>query len=294
MSHTNSQFRDRMNVVSGTITPMESQCLSCANYLQDTNCIAYPMGVPIPIYVNQVSHKEPYKDDNGVLYQELPTIPIGLEQTGEVPDTIENTGLIIVQAAKSEKHKLAVRITKSDSELQVVYGEVYTPDVPDSQNEIMTKDVVRETAYRFMINKRLGQVDTNHDNEVNGSMIVESFIARDGDPDFIPHSWVVGVYIPDPELWERVKNQDLNGFSLEAIEYLEDCEIELEVPDTITGTTSEESGHTHTFYVRYDDEGNYLGGETNLVNGHQHIIKRGTVTEKSNSHEHRYSYIDEL
>jgi hypothetical protein len=32
---------------------------------------------------------------------------------------------------------------KADDELQVVYVEIYSPGVPDSQNDFMTKDEIR-------------------------------------------------------------------------------------------------------------------------------------------------------
>lgn len=187
-----------------------------------------------------------------------------------------------------------VAIKKADDELQVVYGEVYVPNIPDAQGEFMTAETVRATAYNFLAKKRTDQVDTNHDNEVNGSIVVESFIARKGDPDFIEGSWVVGIFIPSEEIWQAVKNQELNGFSFEALEYTEDRTIDLEVPEVIQGETDSENGHTHSYFVRFDDNGAYLGGETDYQQGHRHIIKKGTVTEYANEHCHRYSFMDNM
>lgn len=195
---------------------------------------------------------------------------------------------------KTEPHLLEVSIKKADADMQVVFGEVFIPNVPDSQNEFMTKEAVRETAYRFMYNNRNHQVDTDHDNELNGSIVVESFIAREGDPDFIADSWVVGVYVPDSDLWEKILNQELNGFSFEALEIIEDAQIELNIGQVLKGDTQNAEGHTHEFYVSYNDKGEYIGGYTSLVNGHSHNIYKGTVTEPTYGHSHRYSYQESL
>lgn len=183
-------------------------------------------------------------------------------------------------------------IRKLDDELQIVYGEVYAPNVPDVHGEYMTPVEVRKMAHNFMRSQRVDKIDTNHDNELNGSMIVESFIANEDDTTFLPESWVVGMHVPDPEMWVAIKSGDINGFSMEALVRLAEREIVIEVPDEITGTTSEAEDHTHTFIVRFDDEGNFLGGRTSEGGGHSHEILRGTVTETTDGHTHRYSFAE--
>lgn len=183
-------------------------------------------------------------------------------------------------------------IKKLDDELQIVYGEVYAPNVPDVHGEYMTPVEVRKMAHNFMRSQRVDRVDTNHDNELNGSMIVESFIAAADDEVYIPESWVVGMHVPDPEMWAKIKSGEINGFSMEALVRLAEYEIEIEIPEELTGTTSETERHTHTFVVRFDDEGNFLGGTTSDDAGHSHEILRGTVTETTNGHTHRYSFAE--
>ncbi len=183
-------------------------------------------------------------------------------------------------------------IRKTDDELQIVYGEVYAPNVPDVHGEFMTPVEVRKMAHRFMGKGILKSVDTNHDNEVNGSMVVESFVAREDDTIFLPEAWVVGVHVPDPEMWGQIKSGVINGFSIEALVHLKQKIIEVEIPDVIKGETATVDDHEHQFEVTFDDEGNYLGGRTNTVNGHSHAILRGTVTEPADGHTHRYSFAE--
>ena len=191
-----------------------------------------------------------------------------------------------------------VPIRKIDEELQIVYGEVYAPDVVDAHGDMMTAEEIRKAAHRFLASRRTTKVDVNHDNNIADAVVVESFIAREDDPVFIPGSWVVGVHIADPDLWDAVKSGDLNGFSMQALAKREPVgEIEIEIPESVSGETepaTEGDPHTHRFTVYFDEDGKFAGGETNTVKGHKHRISRGTVTEEVEGHSHRYSFLELL
>lgn len=190
---------------------------------------------------------------------------------------------------------LTIKKSEQQEELRIVWAEVYAPDRPDSGGDFMTKEEIRKMAHRFMKKMALGNVDVMHDNrQVEGVQIVESFVARDDDPVFIPGSWVVGVHIPDDNLWQRVKKGEINGFSLEAVALTENVEVEIDFPPVVSGNTDKAEDHVHKFYVTYDDQGNFLGGKTDEVSGHSHVIKAGTVTELENGHTHRFSSVDNL
>lgn len=183
-------------------------------------------------------------------------------------------------------------IRKTDDELQIVYGEVYAPNVPDAHGEFMTPVEVRKMAHEFMRKRILDRIDTNHDNEVNGSTVVESFIAREDDTIYLPESWVIGMHVPDAEMWAAIKSGEINGFSIEALVQMKQKVVEIEIPDVIEGRTAKTEDHDHRFEVRFDDEGNFIGGATSVENGHHHEIRRGTVTEAHDGHTHRYSFAE--
>lgn len=184
---------------------------------------------------------------------------------------------------------------KLDGELQIVWGEVYAPDIPDSQGDFMTAPEIQKMAYKFAKSGRLGQIDVNHDNHLYGCIIVESFVARDGDDMFIPGSWVIGVHIPDPVLWSYVKSGELNGFSMQGLAVPHKTTIDLEIPAAVVGETDEVSGHVHIFKVKFAPNGEFLGGETDLVSGHMHKISRGTITDDAeDGHHHRFSFVEDL
>lgn len=180
-------------------------------------------------------------------------------------------------------------------ERQLVYSEVYAPNRPDSDGEYMDAETILKMAHDFAKNMRLDQIDVEHDGQVReGVCVVESFIARKGDPDFIEGAWVVGVHVENPELWEMVKKGEINGFSVEALVAKQAEEVEIEMPPVVTGKTSKSEEHEHQFFVTYDENGHFLGGVTDEVNGHRHQIFKGTVTEESSHHTHRFSSVDLL
>ena len=190
-----------------------------------------------------------------------------------------------------------VAVLKKDAKQRLVFGEVYAPNRPDSDGEFMVAESITKMAYKFMRERKLNKVDSMHSNVlVDGASVVESFIARKGDPDFIEGAWVVGVHIPKDEDWEKVEKGEWNGFSIEAMVTKVPVDVTIELPPIISGKTmkSGEVEHIHSFHVAYDEHGRFLGGKTDTVEGHYHTIKRGTMTDEASSHTHRFSHIEDV
>ena len=186
-----------------------------------------------------------------------------------------------------------VSVKKLDQDEQIVFGEVYAPGFPDSQGDYMSAEEIRKMAYGFLRKGLTSNIDSDHSQVPNGSYVVESFIARDDDPTFIPGSWVLGVKVPDSAIWRRVKSGELNGFSLDGFGVRTDKPFVVDMPELLKGETTETEAHTHTFVVKFDRDGNFLGGMTNPApDGHVHRIVRGTVTEPSMGHVHRFSFVE--
>lgn len=178
-------------------------------------------------------------------------------------------------------------------EQQIAYGEVYAPNRPDAQREFMRADQIRKMAHEFVRSGRMANIDVMHNNKVvKGCSVVESFIAGDTDPDYIPGSWVVGIHVPDVGLWQSIKKGDINGFSMEALVVRHERNVNLSLPPVVQGLTSKSEDHVHQFYVTYNDDGDFLGGTTDEVNGHKHDIVAGTHTQVSKGHSHRFSSVD--
>jgi hypothetical protein len=196
-------------------------------------------------------------------------------------------------------HELVVKDENAEPEKRLIFSTVYAPNRPDADGEFMVADEIEAMAHRFAKKGDMHCVDVFHDNKNTSCAVVESFIARKGDPDFIEGAWVVGIHIPDDDLWDMVKKGEINGLSMEALVVREEREVTLNIPPIVSGmTTKSESGveHEHKFYVAYDDDGKFLGGRTDMVEGHVHVILAGTITEEAGdtAHRHRFSAVDSI
>jgi hypothetical protein len=181
-----------------------------------------------------------------------------------------------------------VAIKKIDDDKRVVYGEVYAPYVLDTHGEFMTPEDIELMAHRFMKLDLGAVIDTNHDNNPNGSYPIESFIAREGDPDYTPGAWVLGVKVPDDSIWRMVKSGELNGFSFQSLVKAKEVEVDYAVVRDHIGETEDHGDHTHVYFVELDSMGRVIRGRTDNVLGHAHNIVRASVTETAAGHTHRF------
>ncbi len=209
------------------------------------------------------------------------------------PKTANNNSAIDCNMKTSGK--LVVRDDTGPVWERVVFAEVLVPNVANVYSDYWTEIAVRDAAYEFM--KQGFGIDVEHDNVdisgYNGARVVESFIAREGDPDFIKGAWVVGLYIADDALWEQVLSGEINGFSYEAGVLMQPATLEILDDGIRTGITepSIEDGHTHDFMVMVGADNRPKSGGTSYTVDHHHDIKRHTVTEEANGHVHRYNLV---
>lgn len=189
-----------------------------------------------------------------------------------------------------------MRICKADAKLKIVYGEVYVPNRVDAQDDMMVADDIRKMAHNFLKVRKLDQtIDTNHDNFPAGAYPVESFIVRKGDPDFKEvGAWVLGVQITDDALWRKITKGELAGFSLEGRARKAKAKVETLIKAVQFGVTApdEEDGHVHYWQVRVNPQtGKIIKGYTSPADsdGHTHSISRGTATDLSMGHKHRFT-----
>jgi site-specific DNA-adenine methylase len=98
-----------------------------------------------------------------------------------------------------------------------VLGVVLEPEVVDAQGDIYSAEEVRQAAHRFM--EEFGGLGLMHRFRVNGDVkILESYLAPSdfefGDTKVRKGTWLLAVRIIEDELWERVKDGQLTGFSI--------------------------------------------------------------------------------
>ena len=177
---------------------------------------------------------------------------------------------------------------------QVVMAEVLVPNVVNNWGDIYTVESIKEFAYEYA---RQGYgLDVEHSQQdVNGVdyYVVESFLVREGDPDFIAGSWVVAVKIINDDLWQQILDGEINGFSYEAVVSMLPVTVTLATTHTVIGVTAPhpDDGHTHDYMILVDAQHNPIAGGTGETNGHSHTISVHTVTDVADGHNHRFQVI---
>ena len=137
---------------------------------------------------------------------------------GQKPELIDLTK---VKAEDFEKsYKGSRRIIEKQDEKQIVYGVVIEPmtDVTpdgDAEGHKMTAEEIEKTAHQYLEKHR--KIDLRHTFKKVKAIPVESYIAPidmtiNGET-IKKGSWVLAVKILDKNIWEKVKNGELNAFS---------------------------------------------------------------------------------
>lgn len=174
---------------------------------------------------------------------------------------------------------------------RLVTGQVYAADTLDAHGHFMTAPELKQVAHKFMTDGLLTSIDVQHDNKTVKASIVESFIARKGDPDYEEGSWVATVKIDDMAVWQMVKDGEINGYSFEILTYREDMVVQVEFHTWYYGFTDPDpyDNHSHPFMVRLDAKGEIAWGQTGLGSdgSPSHIIASSNITQKSGGHSHR-------
>lgn len=98
-----------------------------------------------------------------------------------------------------------------------VLGIVLEPEVVDAQGDIYSVEEIRAAAHRFM--EEFGGLGFMHRLRVNGQVkVLESYLAPTdfalGELTVRKGTWLLAVRVLSDELWDRVKNGELTGFSI--------------------------------------------------------------------------------
>lgn len=113
---------------------------------------------------------------------------------------------------------MLVPIVKQDVAKQEIYSVVLEPYVRDAQGDWETPDEIEKACHVWMENWNAHNI--RHKGEIHkGIRTIENYIAPAdftlGDQDVRKGSWVMGVHIVDPDVWQQVEKGELNGFSIE-------------------------------------------------------------------------------
>ena len=138
---------------------------------------------------------------------------------GEAPEQMPNNGYLM----SSWKF--------SDDEQMIITGPAMTPNtlIPrkgengETFHVYFTEDTIKKISKKFFEYNKLHNTDVNHDNSVTtDNTLLESWIVEDPEMDKsktygfdVPQgSWMVSYKINDEETWQKIKDGELNGFSI--------------------------------------------------------------------------------
>lgn len=133
-------------------------------------------------------------------------------QLGETPPSS------VSDLAKDAEITFNARIIKVDEEQRMVYGVVMEPDTIDTQGDFATAEEIEKAAHDYLETKqKLGFMHRLF-NFGNNLRIMESFISQ---VDFVYNgetvkkgSWVMSVRILADDVWQKVKDGLITGFSI--------------------------------------------------------------------------------
>lgn len=135
-----------------------------------------------------------------------------------------------------------VKMQFADEEKHMVIGVVAIPNKPiyrvDENGEeydlIFTAEAIEQMEKRFLKDFRQYNVTLQHEDNANGIWLVEQWLKADKEKDKsvamglsadLPlGSWFQVYYVDSNEVWQRIKDGELRGFSLEAMIGMEEVD----------------------------------------------------------------------
>lgn len=132
-----------------------------------------------------------------------------------------------------KKEKPMFVALEAEGDKHLVYSAVLRPDFPIYRRYgdeefylVFTKEAVEKSAHEFLKNGFQHEWSTDHQKDVEGLSVVESWIKTDMENDksislgldskLELGTWFVGLSVNNIEVWQRIKKGDFSGFSLEA------------------------------------------------------------------------------
>lgn len=146
------------------------------------------------------------------------------------------------------KQKVDKFVALESNEKHMIFGAALRPDFPIYRNDGVeeyylefSKEAVEKLSRNFLINGFQQNFTAAHKGEVEGITITESWIKTDMekdkslavglDADLPVGTWFIGAYCNNAEVWDKVKDGDFKGFSVEAIVDVNELQFEEQTPE---------------------------------------------------------------
>jgi len=151
-----------------------------------------------------------------------------LEDGGDKPYKCNKCGY---DSSLDSKNNMSVQRFQTDEEKKIVIGPAMVPDLKIFRKDkdgnpyhvYFSAETIKMIAEKYMKNKYTDNNDENHDGSaVKDVYVIESWIKEDtqdksnkyGYEDLPIGTWFVSMKIKNDEIWNKVKQGELNGFSV--------------------------------------------------------------------------------
>ncbi len=89
----------------------------------------------------------------------------------------------------------------------------------DYYNVMYSVDTIEKYAYNFIMGNKKDNITEEHLYSTNGAKLVESYLSKEdgelGFEDAVKGTWFISYKVDSDELWEKILNNEYNGFSIE-------------------------------------------------------------------------------
>ena len=161
-------------------------------------------------------------------------VELVLDENGE---DMGITAISVVSSPATEERFIALKsqefkFAEQDKEKRLMLGAALVPNKPifrKGQNEdedyyiFFSKETIRKASELFFINGNQSESTLEHDTKLEGLTVCESWIvesevdkSRHYGLDVPVGTWMVSVKCSNDKVWEKVKKNEVSGFSIEA------------------------------------------------------------------------------
>lgn len=142
---------------------------------------------------------------------------------------VQDPAIEVNYVALSKEKPLQILLEKEDK--HIIVGCALVPDKPiyrrDGDEEFYIKfsaETIEKLAHNYLANDRVYSFSTDHKDVADDVYIIETWLktsendkSKDYDLDVPIGSWMVMAKVENDEIWNRIKEGELQGFSIEAV-----------------------------------------------------------------------------
>lgn len=150
---------------------------------------------------------------------------------------VQDPAIEVNYVALSKEKPLQILLEKEDK--HIIVGCALVPDKPIYRNQDgeefyiqFSAETIEKLAHNYLANDRVYSFSTDHKDVADDVYIIETWLktsendkSKDYDLDVPIGSWMVMAKVENDEIWNRIKEGELQGFSIEAFVNLDEIKL---------------------------------------------------------------------